>query len=99
MNTSGAVLPTILTVSQARDNLYDIVGEAGKGSRAFMITHMGKPSAVVMPIDDFEGWVETLDILSNKKLMKQIRQGEKDLKAGKTHKLEDVIKELGLNDD
>ena len=50
-----------------------------------------------MPLDEVEGWEETMEILSNKKLMRDIRQAEKDRKAGRVYPLEQVIKELGID--
>lgn len=40
----------------------------------------------------------TDEILADKELMKAIRQGEADEKAGRLYDWEDVKKELGLND-
>lgn len=95
MNSSVAI-PQNLTVSQARDNLYDLIDEVGLKLRSFIISHHGKPTAVVMPVEDLESWDETLEIMSNKKLMKAIRQGQKDYATGKTVSLEEVEKKLGL---
>lgn len=95
MNTSVAI-PQNLTVSQARDNLYDLMDEVGLKLRSFIISHRGRPTAVVMPVEDLESWDETLEILSNKKLMKNIAQAKKDYAAGKTVSLEEVEKKLGI---
>lgn len=92
-------IPSTLTVSDARTNLYDMMEEVRKYLRRFVITHHGKPQAVLMPVEDLESWEETLDILSNKKLMRDIRQAEKDRKAGRMYSLEEVEKELKLHED
>lgn len=89
-------IPSTLTVSDARTNLYDMMEEVRKYLRRFVITHHGKPQAVLMPVEDLESWEETLDILSNKKLMADIRQAEKDYKAGKYYTLDEVEKRLKL---
>ena len=89
-------IPSTLTVSDARTNLYDMMEEVRKYLRRFVITHHGKPQAVLMPVEDLESWEETLDIMSNKKLMKDLRQAEKERKAGKTYPLEEVLKEMGI---
>lgn len=90
MNT----LPTTLTASEARINLYDMLDDVKKFTRRFTITHHGIPHAVIMPIEDLEAMQETIDILSDKKLMKQIARGMKDYKAGRYHTLEEVKKKL-----
>ncbi|HCM82115.1 MAG: seg [Microgenomates group bacterium GW2011_GWC1_43_11] len=92
-------IPSTLTVSDARTNLYDMLEEVQKYLRRFIITHHGKPQAVLMPIADLESWEETLDIMSNKKLMADIRQSEKERKAGKVYPLKQVLEELGIHGD
>ena len=92
-------LPSTLTVSDARANLYDMMEQVRKYLKRFVITHHGKPQAVLMPVEDLESWEETLDILSNKKLMADLRQAEKDRKAGRVYPLEEVEKELGIYED
>ncbi len=89
-------IPSMLTVSDARTKLYDMMEEVHKYLRRFVITHHGKPQAVLMPVEDLESWEETLDILSNKKLMADIRQSQKDFKAGKYYTLDEVEKKLKL---
>lgn len=93
MNTA---LPTTLTVSDARANLYDMMESVRKYLKRYVITHKGIPQAVLLPIEDVESWEETLDILSNKKLMRDIRQAEKDFKAGRYSTLEEVEKRLKI---
>ena len=88
----------MLTVSDARANLYDMMKEVRKYLKRFIITHHGKPQAVLMPVEDLESWEETLDIMSNKKLMAQLRQAEKDRKAGRTILLRDVLKKLNIHE-
>lgn len=92
MNTLAATLPA----NVARANFYQMLDEVGEYFRRFIITHRGKARAVVMPLDEVEGWEETMEIISNKKLMSDLRQAEKDRKAGRVYPLEQVIKELGL---
>lgn len=94
----SSALSSTMTVSDARSNLYDMMEEVRKYLRRFVITHHGKPQAVLMPVEDLESWEETLDILSNKKLMRDLRQSEKERKAGKVFPLEDVLKELGIHE-
>ncbi|OGG12440.1 hypothetical protein A2875_01795 [Candidatus Gottesmanbacteria bacterium RIFCSPHIGHO2_01_FULL_46_14] len=62
-----ATLQPILPANEARANFYQILEEAGTNLRQFTITHRGKPPVVVMSQEEFEGWQETLDILSDKK--------------------------------
>ena len=91
-------LASTLPASVARTNFYQILEEVGSNLRRFVITHRGKTRAIVMSADEVEGWEETMEILSDKKLIKSLNQAEKDRKAGRLYSLEDVEKELGLTD-
>lgn len=91
-------LASTLPANVARANFYQMLNEVGSYLRKFVITHRGKTRAIVMPIDEdkIDSWKETLEILSNKKLMKNLKQAEKERKAGKLIPLEDIERELGL---
>ena len=52
-----------------------------------------------MPIDEVESWQETLEIMSDKKLVKDIKRGMADITAGRVIPLEMIIKKLGLDED
>ncbi len=88
-------LNPILPANEARTNFYRILEEAGKNMRQFTITHRGKPPVIIMSAEEFEGWQETLEIMSDKKLVARLRQARKDLKAGKGipwEKIRDKVK-------
>ena len=87
MNTLSTVLPA----NEARTNFYQILDEVGSNLRQFTISHRGKP-AVIMSVEEFEGWQETMEIMSDKKLVKSI---ERARKSTKTYSQEEVDKMLG----
>ncbi len=60
MNT----LPSTLTASEARSNLYDMLDQVQNYLRRFVITHHGKPRAVILSLDEIESLEETADILA-----------------------------------
>ncbi|MDP2672101.1 MAG: hypothetical protein Q8O68_01160, partial [Candidatus Daviesbacteria bacterium] len=49
-----------------------------------------------MSHEDVEGWEETMDIMSNKKLVKSIRRGIADFKAGRFISENQLLKDLRL---
>jgi antitoxin YefM len=57
------------------------------------VTRNGRPEAVVMGADEFESWVETLELLSNPKAVKSLKQGLKEAKTGKLHSFKDAFGE------
>ena len=49
---------------------------------------------MILSADDYDSIIETLDILSDQDLMKEIRQGQADVVRGDFHTLDDVTKEM-----
>jgi len=45
---------------------------------------------VMMSAEDFEGWLETLEIMSDENLVKGIKEGLRDIKNKKLYTLEQV---------
>ena len=84
-----------LPISEARQNLTTLVNRADKLLDEYIITVNGKPAAVLMSAQEYDSWQETNEILSDSKLMKSIKQGEKEIEAGKGIPWETVKKELG----
>ncbi len=85
-----------LPITQARDELPTLVDNARRKLTEYVITVKGIPAAVLMSVAEYESWKETNEILADKELMKAIRDGEKDVKAGRLYDWEDVKTELGL---
>lgn len=79
MNISSNIVPA----SEARSNFYYLLNEVNKKLRQFIITLRGKEQAVLLSVEEWQSWQETLEILSNKKLMGDIRKGLMQLKKGK----------------
>jgi len=44
----------------------------------------------------YEGLLETLEVLSDRELMNNLKKGVKDVKAGRTHSLSEAYERLGL---
>ena len=93
MTTISSVLPA----SEARANFYDLLNEVSEKLRRFTITLRGKAKAVVMPAEEVEAWEETMEIMSNKKLMTQIKEGLDDIKHGRVISHEELLKKLKIN--
>lgn len=76
-------LPSAIPASVARANFYQMLDEAGEDMRQFTIVPRSKPPLILMSVAEFEGWQETLEIMGDKKLVADLKQAKKDLKAGK----------------
>ena len=74
-----------LTATAARKQFYDVIDTAAHPGVSIIITHQGLPKVVVMSFDEYEGWQETLDIMSDPDptLGRDIKKGIKEMKSGK----------------
>lgn len=84
-----------LPITQARNELTALVDNAKRKLTEYVITVNGTPAAVLISAAEYESWKETNEIFADPGLMKAIKQGEDDLKAGRFQDFEDVKKELG----
>ena len=85
-----------LPVTEAREKLTELVDEVNNKFEQIEITKNGKPRAVIMSADEFDGWKETMEVLSDQQLMKDIKEAEKDFKEGRTITLEQLKTDLKL---
>lgn len=89
-----------MTITEARKNLYAVVDEAKHSGVAVAITHNGTPKVVVMSFEEYEGWQETMEIMTDPELDKELTEAMKEMKAGKLHKdtisLDEAKKRLKL---
>jgi len=72
-----------LSASDARADLYNLLDTVKNKFKRLVITKHGQAQAIVMPVEEVEAWEETMDILADRKLMKNIEAGLKDIKAGR----------------
>jgi prevent-host-death family protein len=85
-----------ISASKARTNLYKILNEVKNGLKSYTITLRGEAQAVIINPEELEAWQETLDILSDNKLVKQILKSQEEIKKGEYLNEEDLIKELNI---
>jgi prevent-host-death family protein len=63
-----------LSLNQARSRFSSLVDKADRLSERFIVTKNGTPKAVVLGIEEFQSWVETLELLSNPKRLRHLRK-------------------------
>ena len=85
-------MTTIVKASEARSQLFNLMDKAERLRNRFILTREGKPQAVLISAEEYEEWVETLEILQEKELMAGIEKGLADIKKGRTRPLEEVLK-------
>ncbi|HBF13745.1 MAG TPA: type II toxin-antitoxin system Phd/YefM family antitoxin [Deltaproteobacteria bacterium] len=73
----------IMSVSEAKMKLSSLVDEVSRVDAHITITKNGKPAAMLINPEEFESWEETIAILRDKKLMRDLRKSLKQIKEGK----------------
>lgn len=84
-----------LPITKAREDFTNLVDRADKLSDEYVITVNGKPKAVLVSFQELDSMRETLDILSNPKLMADIKEAEEQIERGETVSWAELKKELG----
>jgi PHD/YefM family antitoxin component YafN of YafNO toxin-antitoxin module len=84
----------IVNYSEMRRKLASHLAQCNKLGKRFKIIRNGKAEGILISNDEWDQICETLAIVTNPKLMKQIVQSENDIKRKRIHKLNDVFKEL-----
>ena len=82
-----------IPVSEARQTLPILVSRISKVMDRIIITRKGKPAAVLMGVEEYESWIETLELVSRKETMAGIRAGLTDLKNGRAQSFENTFGE------
>jgi antitoxin YefM len=72
-----------LSLSEAKMKLSSLVDRVNNLDEEIIITKNGKPAAVMVSPDEYEGWKETILINSDPDFIKEIKKGLKALKDKK----------------
>jgi len=83
----------IMSLSEAKMKLSELVDNIYSTDEEIVITKNGRPAAIMVSPDEFEGWKETIRIKSNTELMDEIKKGLSELKKkAKLYTLEELCK-------
>ena len=74
-----------LSLSEAKMKLSSLVDKVKTMDEEIMITKNGRPAAVLVSPDEFDGWKETTLIHSDPEFIKEIKKGIKALKQKKAN--------------
>lgn len=69
-------------MAEIKKRLSEIVDGVEQRHDRVLLTRNGRPAAVIMSPDDLEALEETLEILSDPKAMREIRQAERAIEKG-----------------
>jgi antitoxin YefM len=80
-----------LNLKDLRPKLSVVMDAVDRRMERYIVTKRGEPVAIVMSPDDYESLVETLDILSDKALMKRLAKAERDVEQGRVKLFEKIL--------
>lgn len=79
-----------LPLSVVKARLSQLVDRVEREDERIVVTRNGRPVAVLVSPADLESLEETLAVLSDRELMKQIREGEREAERGEFVPLEEL---------
>lgn len=84
-----------LSISEARKNIFKITDEIQKPDVCYMLTENGKAKAVIMSADEYESWMETMEVMLDfPNLLNEIKEAEEEFKRGEYVTLDELKDEL-----
>jgi antitoxin YefM len=78
------------SLADTKAHLSELVNRVHSQHERITVTVHGKPSAVLLSLDDLERMEETIAVLSDSALMNQLIEAEADLGAGRVETLDSV---------
>jgi antitoxin YefM len=73
-----------LPLADVKNRLSEVVDTLEREHRRVVITKHGRPAAVMLSIDDLDSLEETLAVLSDRRLVGDIREAQADIAADRT---------------
>ncbi|MBU0506496.1 MAG: type II toxin-antitoxin system Phd/YefM family antitoxin [bacterium] len=78
-------LKTILPITTVKKDLMKLIKKAQSDGSSIIITKEGRAAGVLMSADEYEGLMETLDILSNQATVQNLNDAQECFDQGKTY--------------
>lgn len=81
-----------MPLSEVKTKLSELIAVVESRDEAVTITRNGKPVAMIVSKDEYDGWQETVEIMRDSNLMKEIRKGIQALKrTRKRYTLDEIF--------
>jgi prevent-host-death family protein len=81
---------TTLPLAEVKNRLSEVVNVLVATHDRVVVTRNGRPAAVILSPDDLESLEETVAVLADQDLVRQLVAGQADLAAGRVHGLTDL---------
>ena len=86
------IIQDYIPITKAKSDLLNLIRKLEDSDEAFAITKNGVPEAVLISMRKFKGLIETIDILSDEKVMKSLRKSISEANHGKWVEFDEVFK-------
>jgi len=92
VDQNGGLNMETFFLSEAKMKLSELIEKVQSTDAEFIITKNGRPAAVLVSPDEFEGWRETIAIKADGDMMSEIKKGISALKKKpKVYTLEELF--------
>ena len=78
-----------ISITEARKNFLPLINRVEDELYRFMVTKHGKPVAVVISYEEYSRMVETLRLIEDRELAREIKQGSAEAEQGNLISLTD----------
>ena len=85
-----------LPITEARDELTSLPDKLSATHETVTVTRRGKPVLAILPWEEYEALVETLEVMADDALMSELRRSIKEAKQSKLIPWEQVKRKLKL---
>jgi len=85
---------TTLPLADVKNRLSEVVNELVATHERVVVTKNGRPAAVLVAPDDLESLEETLAILADQDLIRQLVDSRADLVAGRVHSASELAEAM-----
>lgn len=79
-----------ISITEARKNFLPLIDRVEEGLYRFIVTKHGKPVAVVISYEEYSRMVETLRLIEDRGLAREIKQGSTEAEQGNLISLTDT---------
>ena len=92
---------TIIPITEARKNIFKVVNAASCPGVHYLLTERGKPKAVIMGADEYESWMETMEVREHiPDILNDVKRARRAIKTGSYKKfttLQELKEKYGLS--
>ena len=89
---TAIIMTNLISISDARQQLPNLVAKVNKYLDRVIITVKGQPKATLISAEELESLEETAEILAIQGALERIKKGEDQIRKGQTVRLEDLDK-------